>query len=447
MFREAHTLKGAAAVVGLGRRPAGSPTPWRRSSRGSAGAIPWPPRRRSTPCSAPSTACCEMVPAVLAGDDRAGHADRLVAALHDPPRAADPEPDPGPPASPAPPPDPEPASVVRAAVAQARPPPGGNGGETVRLRCGTARRAGPAGGEASVGRPAGRAGGHRPARGRAGGRPRAARPEPHPERPPGADHAGPHGPRRHHRRAAARAVRDLARALGKEVELGGAGEETELDRGVLQQLADALLHIVRNAVDHGIETPEERLAAGKPAQATVRLHAAQLGSEVVIAVTDDGRGIDVGPGPRAGRQGRRRRRRARRRRGVYAHLPVRAVDRATQVSEVSGTRRRARRRPGQPGRGPGPGRDRSPSRARAPSSASSSRSPWPSCRACWSRRPADVSRVPMHSVRERRGGRLAEDHGEGRSSSGSRTILPVSDLAPPSALAGGDDGERARSWW
>jgi two-component system chemotaxis sensor kinase CheA len=91
-----------------------------------------------------------------------------------------------------------------------------------------------------------------------------------------------------------RTVRDLARSQGKPVRWEVRGDETELDRSVLQQLADPLLHIVRNAVDHGIESPEERAAAGKPEQATVRLHAMQLGSEVIVAVTDDGRGIDVG---------------------------------------------------------------------------------------------------------------------------------------------------------
>ena len=72
-----------------------------------------------------------------------------------------------------------------------------------------------------------------------------------------------------------------------------AGTDTELDRGVLHQLSDSLLHLVRNAVDHGIEHPTSALAAGKPAQATIRLHAMQLGSEVIIAVSDDGRGIDI----------------------------------------------------------------------------------------------------------------------------------------------------------
>ncbi len=89
-----------------------------------------------------------------------------------------------------------------------------------------------------------------------------------------------------------RAVRDLARSLGKRVRWEARGEDTELDRGVLQHLADPLLHLVRNAVDHGVETPAERVAAGKDEEATVRLHAMQLGSEVIITVSDDGRGID-----------------------------------------------------------------------------------------------------------------------------------------------------------
>ncbi|MCU1450276.1 MAG: Signal transduction histidine kinase CheA [Acidimicrobiales bacterium] len=90
-----------------------------------------------------------------------------------------------------------------------------------------------------------------------------------------------------------RAVRDVARSTGKDVRWEVRGEDTELDRGVLQQLSDPLLHLVRNAVDHGIEAPAERSAAGKPEQAVVRLHAMQLGSEVIVTVTDDGKGIDV----------------------------------------------------------------------------------------------------------------------------------------------------------
>jgi two-component system, chemotaxis family, sensor kinase CheA len=90
-----------------------------------------------------------------------------------------------------------------------------------------------------------------------------------------------------------RAVRDLARSQGKNVRWEARGTDTELDRGVLHKLSDSLVHLVRNAVDHGIELPEERQRAGKDPQATVRLHAMQLGSEVIIAVTDDGHGIDA----------------------------------------------------------------------------------------------------------------------------------------------------------
>lgn len=91
-----------------------------------------------------------------------------------------------------------------------------------------------------------------------------------------------------------RAVRDLSRALGKKVRWEVRGGDTELDRNVLQRLSDPLLHLVRNAVDHGIEAPAGRVAAGKAEQATLLLEAVQLGSEVIINVTDDGRGIDVG---------------------------------------------------------------------------------------------------------------------------------------------------------
>src|SRR5215218_6271973 len=88
-----------------------------------------------------------------------------------------------------------------------------------------------------------------------------------------------------------RTARDLARSLGKAVELELRGQETELDRGVLEQVADPMLHLVRNAIDHGIGLPEARLAAGKPRYGTVRVHAAQLGSEVVVTVAGDGQAI------------------------------------------------------------------------------------------------------------------------------------------------------------
>ncbi|HEV7887337.1 MAG TPA: response regulator, partial [Acidimicrobiales bacterium] len=90
-----------------------------------------------------------------------------------------------------------------------------------------------------------------------------------------------------------RAVRDVARAQGKDVRFDVAGDETELDRGILDTLADPLLHLVRNAVDHGIEPAEVRAAQGKPEQAQVRLAAAATASSVVISVGDDGRGLDL----------------------------------------------------------------------------------------------------------------------------------------------------------
>lgn len=90
-----------------------------------------------------------------------------------------------------------------------------------------------------------------------------------------------------------RTVRDMSRAQGKDVRWEAAGMDTEMDRGVLRRLSDSVLHLVRNAIDHGIESPEEREQAGKPPQAALRLHAMQLGSEVIIAVSDDGRGINA----------------------------------------------------------------------------------------------------------------------------------------------------------
>ena len=90
-----------------------------------------------------------------------------------------------------------------------------------------------------------------------------------------------------------RTVRDAARAANKDVRWEVIGEDIEVDRGVLEELVSPLLHLVRNAVGHGIESREQRLAAGKPEQAFVRLHSSQLGSKVVIAISDDGGGIDV----------------------------------------------------------------------------------------------------------------------------------------------------------
>ncbi len=89
-----------------------------------------------------------------------------------------------------------------------------------------------------------------------------------------------------------RIVRDMALAAGKEVEFKLVGHEVELDRAVAERLKDPLLHLVRNAVDHGIETPPERAAAGKPPAGLITVSAALKGAQVEIAVTDDGRGLD-----------------------------------------------------------------------------------------------------------------------------------------------------------
>ena len=88
------------------------------------------------------------------------------------------------------------------------------------------------------------------------------------------------------------AVRATARSAGKQVRWEISGEQTELDRHVLEQLREALVHIVRNAVDHGIELPDERRAAGKPETGVVRLSASQIGADIVIVLSDDGKGID-----------------------------------------------------------------------------------------------------------------------------------------------------------
>jgi two-component system chemotaxis sensor kinase CheA len=89
-----------------------------------------------------------------------------------------------------------------------------------------------------------------------------------------------------------RLVHDLARDTGKAIELSTEGEATELDKTVIERLADPLIHLIRNAADHGLETPEQRLAAGKPEAGQIMLAARQTGAEVVITITDDGRGID-----------------------------------------------------------------------------------------------------------------------------------------------------------
>lgn len=89
-----------------------------------------------------------------------------------------------------------------------------------------------------------------------------------------------------------RLTRDLAAKLGKQIRLVTVGEQTELDKGVIERISDPLVHLVRNALDHGIELPEARIAAGKDPTGTLKLSAAHQGGHIVIGVADDGRGLD-----------------------------------------------------------------------------------------------------------------------------------------------------------
>lgn len=89
-----------------------------------------------------------------------------------------------------------------------------------------------------------------------------------------------------------RLVRDLSAEIGKEIDLVTSGEDTELDKTVLDRLGDALIHLLRNSIDHGIETPAQREAVGKPRRGTLRLSAEHSGGDVVIQIVDDGKGID-----------------------------------------------------------------------------------------------------------------------------------------------------------
>jgi two-component system chemotaxis sensor kinase CheA len=90
----------------------------------------------------------------------------------------------------------------------------------------------------------------------------------------------------------ARLVRDLSRKAGKQVELETKGEDTELDKTIAEELADPLMHMVRNAIDHGIERPEARVAAGKNPTARLRLAAYHQGGQIVVEISDDGRGLN-----------------------------------------------------------------------------------------------------------------------------------------------------------
>lgn len=89
-----------------------------------------------------------------------------------------------------------------------------------------------------------------------------------------------------------RLVRELSQALGKQTRLHIVGEDTEVDKTIIEELADPLTHMIRNAMDHGLETPDERIAAGKAAEGVVTLQAEQRSGRIVISVSDDGRGIN-----------------------------------------------------------------------------------------------------------------------------------------------------------
>jgi two-component system chemotaxis sensor kinase CheA len=312
VFREAHTLKGAAAVVGFAdvlQVAHALEEVLEGLRRGD---------RTATPALVDSLLGAvdgirEMIPAVLEGDDRADHAERLVVSLQTPPpdpAPADPtppdhaSPDPAPPtprppdhapphhAPPDPaPPDPTPVAPEPVAAAAGA---GIRGiGETIRLPVERLDELVRLVGEAvaaslRLGRLVTERLGVEP----------ASVPELHElsrvlgdlqqrtlraRMIPFATIAEP----------LRRATRDLARTLGKTVELELRGQETELDRGVLEQVADPLLHLVRNAIDHGIEPPDERVLLDKPPTGSIMVRALQLGSEVVVTVADDGRGIDL----------------------------------------------------------------------------------------------------------------------------------------------------------
>lgn len=90
-----------------------------------------------------------------------------------------------------------------------------------------------------------------------------------------------------------RLVRDLCRDSGKKIDLMLFGESTELDKSIIEEIGDPLVHIIRNSCDHGIESPEDRKAKGKPEKGTIKLTASQEGSNIVISIVDDGRGFDI----------------------------------------------------------------------------------------------------------------------------------------------------------
>ena len=90
-----------------------------------------------------------------------------------------------------------------------------------------------------------------------------------------------------------RMVRDLSRELGKAIELEISDEETELDKSIVEEIGDPLVHIIRNSCDHGVEDPEAREMANKPEKGLIELKAYNEGNHIVIEITDDGKGLDA----------------------------------------------------------------------------------------------------------------------------------------------------------
>jgi two-component system, chemotaxis family, sensor kinase CheA len=134
-----------------------------------------------------------------------------------------------------------------------------------------------------------------------------------------------------------RVVRDLSQNLGKSVELIMEGADTELDKSVIEKLHDPLVHLIRNCVDHGIETPDERQALGKPRQGSIRLSSAHSGAHVLIQIEDDGAGIDVEAIRRKGiEKGLLKSDAAPSRKELFALMIAPGFSTAKEVTDVSG---------------------------------------------------------------------------------------------------------------
>ncbi len=149
-----------------------------------------------------------------------------------------------------------------------------------------------------------------------------------------------------------RLVRELAVKTSKKVKLEMAGENTEVDRSIIERLGDPLTHIIRNSIDHGIEAPTERSAAGKSEEGTIRLSAEHRGGRIVIEIRDDGAGINservLAKARERGLVGADAV--AQRRRDQQSHLPARLLDRRKGLRHFRPRRRHGRRSPQYPGR-------------------------------------------------------------------------------------------------